>query len=136
MQQPNTMSARLELRAPFDRRGRSPTDGCLSPDGRLLFWIRTKDDLPVDTSQLAIFADFIPSGVAAAVGGGLGGTSLDNTLRLIRIVPTRWVLCDIAIHAIHGGIAHGEIRLFAETGELMALASQSVNAWPPPARPI
>jgi acyl-CoA thioesterase len=131
MQEPNTLSDRLEMRVPDDRRGQSPTDGQLSPDGRLLFWLRTREDFRVDAGVLAIFADFVPSGVAAALGGGLGGTSLDNTLRIVRIVPTRWVLCDIRIHGVDHGFAHGEARLFAETGELLAIASQTVNAWIP-----
>jgi len=130
-QQPNTLSDRLEMRVPADRRGQSPSDGRLSPDGRLLLWLRTREDFPIDAGLLAIFADFVPSGVAAALGGGLGGTSLDNTLRILRIVPTRWVLCDIRIHGVDHGFAHGELRLFAESGELLAIASQTVNAWIP-----
>ena len=73
-------------------------------------------------------ADYVPSGVGAALGRQGGGNSLDNTLRIRRIVPTRWVLCDIMIQGIHGGFAHGDMRLFAQDGELMAMASQSVIA--------
>src|SRR5918911_2464150 len=51
---------------------------------------------------------------------------LDNTLRIRRIVPTDWVLCDIRILGIHGGFGHGAMYLFARDGELMATASQSV----------
>ena len=53
-------------------------------------------------------------------------SSLDNTLRVRRIVPTNWVLCDIRILGVHGGFGHGSMYLFAEDGELMASASQSV----------
>ena len=76
--------------------------------------------------MLAIMADHVPSGVGAALGRDAGGNSLDNTIRYRQIVPTRWVLCDIRIQAVHGGFAHGDMRLFAETGELMATASQSM----------
>ena len=60
------------------------------------------------------------------VGQHVGGNSLDNTLRIRRIVPTDWVLCDIRISGVHGGFAHGAMSLFAQDGELMATASQSM----------
>lgn len=122
------LNARLEVRMARGRYGEGPRDGTLSADGRLVMWIRTREDFPVDSSVLAVFADYVPSGVGAALGRNGGGNSLDNTLRIVRIVPTRWVLADIHIQAVHGGFAHGDMRLFAESGELMAMASQSVIA--------
>ena len=65
-------------------------------------------------------------GLASALGVNAGGNSLDNTIRIVRLVPTEWVLCDISIHAVHGGFGHGAMRLFAQDGTLMATASQSV----------
>ncbi len=60
------------------------------------------------------------------LGQNAGGNSLDNTLRIRRIVPTEWVLCDIRILGVHGGFGHGAMYLFAQDGELMATASQSL----------
>jgi acyl-CoA thioesterase len=60
------------------------------------------------------------------MGLNAGGNSLDNTIRFRRIVPTDWVLCDIQIQGVHGGFAHGSMRLFAQDGQLMATASQSM----------
>jgi acyl-CoA thioesterase len=80
----------------------------------------------VDAGLLAIMADHVPSGIGAALGRNAGGNSLDNTIRFLRIVPTEWVLCDITITGISGGFAHGDIRLFAQDGQLMATASQSM----------
>ena len=97
-----------------------------SPDGRLILWMRPKGPHPVDSTMLAIMADHVPSGIGNALGLNAGGNSLDNTIRIRRIVPTRWVLCEIQIQGIHGGFAHGAMRLFAEDGELMATASQSM----------
>ena len=65
-------------------------------------------------------------GLGPALGVQGGGNSLDNTLRVLKIVPTRWVLCDIGISGVHAGVGHGEMNIFAETGELMAVASQSM----------
>ena len=42
------------------------------------------------------------------------------------VVATDWVLCDIRISGVHGGFAHGSMSLFAQDGELMATASQSL----------
>ncbi|HTE80601.1 MAG TPA: hypothetical protein VK634_07925, partial [Reyranella sp.] len=79
-----------------------------------------------DSSMLAVMADFVPSGIGNALGQNAGGNSLDNTLRIRRIVPTEWVLCDIRILGVHGGFGHGAMYLFAQDGELMATASQSL----------
>lgn len=121
-----SMNARLDVRMVPGRFGAVPRDGTRSDDGRMVMWMRSIDDVAIDAAMLAIFADFVPSGVAAALGRPGGGNSLDNTLRVLRVVPTRWVLCDVAIQAIDRGFAHGDMRLFAETGELMAIASQSM----------
>ena len=95
-------------------------------DGRLIMWMRPKGGQDIDAATLAIFADHVPSGIGNALGLNAGGNSLDNTIRIVRLVPTEWVLCDIAISAIHGGFGHGAMRLFSEGGVLMATASQSV----------
>jgi acyl-CoA thioesterase II len=80
----------------------------------------------VSAMSLAILGDFVPFGVGQARGIQGGGNSLDNTLRVVQLVPTEWVLLDIRIHAIRNGFAHGLIHLWAEDGTLMATASQSV----------
>jgi acyl-CoA thioesterase len=69
--------------------------------------------------------------VSQALGIRGGGNSLDNTLRVVRLVPTEWVLLDIRIHAIDRGFAHGLVHMYAEDGTLMATASQSciVRFW-------
>lgn len=95
-------------------------------DGRSMLWIRPRGDYAMDASMLAIMADFVPSGLGNALGKNAGGNSLDNTLRVRRIVPTDWVLCDIHMHGVHAGFAHGSMHLFAQDGELMATASQSL----------
>lgn len=109
-------------------RGRYGHDrvGKPQPDGRSLLWVRPREDYAIDSSMLAIMADFVPSGLGAALGKHAGGNSLDNTLRIRRIVPTDWVLCDIRMLGVHGGFAHGAMYLFARDGELMATASQSL----------
>ena len=115
---------RVELRMP---KGALRRDGTPSKDGRLALWARTVEDYEMSSSMLAIFADYVPSAIGPALGeANSGSSSLDNTLRVRKIVPTRWVFCDITVTGMNAGFAHGDMRLFAENGELMATASQSM----------
>jgi acyl-CoA thioesterase len=73
----------------------------------------------------------VPFGVGQTLGLMAGGNSLDNTLRVYRVVPTEWVLIDVQVHAVQHGFGHGLVHLWAEDGTLMATASQSciVRFW-------
>lgn len=119
------LHSRLEVRMVKGRRG-SDRVGNPEHDGRTQLWARSREGFAIDSTMLAVLADFVPQGVGNALGKNAGGNSLDNTLRIRRIVPTEWVLCEIRISGVHGGFAHGSMSLFAEDGELMATASQSL----------
>jgi len=120
------LHSRIEVRVARGRHERPLERGQGSADGRLILWTRSREGQAMDAGLLAILADHVPSGIGAALGRNAGGNSLDNTIRYLRIVPTEWVLCDITITGIALGIAHGDIRLFAQDGRLMATASQSM----------
>ncbi|MDP1632289.1 MAG: thioesterase family protein [Caulobacter sp.] len=124
--QGQNLNRRIEMRTDGGRYGIDTRTGEPSADGRMQMWLRTVEDHAVDASLLAVFADYVPSGLGPALGLQAGGNSLDNTLRVLSLVPTRWVLADIAISGVHAGVGHGAMNLFAETGELMAVASQSM----------
>lgn len=101
-------------------------------DGRTIVWARIPEVIEgVDAAALAVLGDFVPMGVGQALGIQGGGNSLDNTLRLARMVPTEWVLLDIQVHVVERGFGHGLVHMFAEDGTLMAVASQSciVRYW-------
>jgi acyl-CoA thioesterase len=119
------LHSRIEVRVAKGNYGGTDAGGDPG-DGRLLLWIRSREGFAVDATILAIMADFVPGAVGNALGLDAGGNSLDNTIRIRRIVPTEWVLCDIRILAVHGGFGHGAMYLFAQDGELMATASQSL----------
>lgn len=131
------LHSRLEVRVAQGRFRDAAKDGEVSPDGRLVLWVRPTPGYAIGSAMLAVIADFIPSGVGAALGLRAGGNSLDNTLRIRTVAPTDWVLCDIQIQGVHGGFGHGSMNLFSEDGVLMASASQSliirVHAPSPPA---
>ena len=99
--------------------------------GRSLLWMRQKATPekgvgPIDAAMLAVFADFVPGAIGSALGRVGGGNSLDNNLRIRKIVPTEWVLCEMQAQAAARGFGHGHMRLYAQDGTLMATASQSI----------
>jgi len=112
----NGLQTRIEVRV-------APHDGV---PGRRLLWARPRERFAVDSGMLAVFADLVPSGVGAIFDEKVYATSLDNTLRVNRIVPTEWVLCEITTQSVHAGFAHAAMSLFAQDGQLMAIASQSM----------
>jgi acyl-CoA thioesterase len=120
----NDISSRLDVRIALGR-AFEELDGTPG-DGRSALWARLPDQLEVSGAGLAILGDYVPFGVGQALGVPAGGNSLDNTLRVAQLVPTRWVLLDIRIHTVQNGFAHGLVHQWAEDGTLLATASQSV----------
>jgi acyl-CoA thioesterase II len=128
-----TINERLDLRMVQGREWGS-LDGTPG-DGRTLMWARMPEVIEdVDATALAILGDYVPMGVGQALGVMGGGNSLDNTLRVVRLVPTEWVLLDIRVHGVDHGFGHGLVHMFAQDGTLLATASQSciVRFWKPP----
>jgi len=116
---------RIDVRL-ADARPWDGVEGNPVPGGRSLLWARMPDLLdPLSGASLAILGDYVPFGIGQALGRAGGGNSLDNTLRVYRLVPTEWVLLDIRIHAVAHGFGHGVVHLWAEDGTLLATASQS-----------
>ena len=93
-------------------------------DGSCSLWVRM-DELDASAVSLAVLGDYVPFGIGQALGQFVGGPSLDNTLRLRKVVPTDWVLVDVHIHSVANGFGHGLAHLWSEDGTLMATASQT-----------
>lgn len=121
------VNASFVKRVAAGRFGAARSEGGPSADGIARLWVRPSDPAnAVDRILLGVMADFLPSGIGNALGTAAGGNSLDNTIRFSRLVPTRWVLADIRIHAASQGFVHGRVHLFADDGTLLATASQSM----------
>ena len=117
----NRLDVRLASARPWDE-----VEGQPMPDGRSALWARVPDLLDLSSgASLAILGDYVPFGIGQALGRLGGGNSLDNTLRVYRLVPTEWVLLDIRIQALARGFGHGVVHLWAQDGTLLATASQS-----------
>ena len=91
-------------------------------------WARVPGHLEPSAGTLAIFGDYVSGGVANPLGQRTMGRSLDNTIRVVTLEPTEWVLCDIRMHALSGGFAQGTAFLWSERGTLLATASQTIAA--------
>ncbi len=108
-----------------------------SDAGSCSVWVKLPDGLESSPAALAVVGDLVPFGIRRATGRQLGGSSLDNTLRVAHSAPTSWVLADVRVHSIAGGYGHGLVHLWAECGTLLGTASQSIiiRGWkdgPPP----
>ena len=119
----NTIMSRVDMRM-ADARQMDELDGTPG-NGRSALWARLAG-IETSATTLGILGDWVPFGIGQARGVRGGGNSLDNTLRVARLVPTEWVLLDIRIHAVASGFGHGLVHLWAADGTLLATASQSV----------
>ena len=95
-----------------------------APGGRSALWVRMPE-VDMSAAALAILGDYVPFGISQAMGWWVPSNSLDNTIRVQRLVPTEWVLCDVRVDGVHDGFGHGSVYLWAEDGTLLATASQS-----------
>jgi acyl-CoA thioesterase II len=118
-----TIAERMEMRAANLRR-LEDLDGTPG-DGRSALWVRNPWGEDAQAAALAIVGDFVPMGIGQASGRLVSSNSLDNTLRMVRVHPTEWILADIRVHAAADGFGHGLVHLWAEDGTLLATASQT-----------
>jgi acyl-CoA thioesterase len=93
--------------------------------GPLALWCRIPDHQIGSGATQAFVADIVPLAVCAALGAMPGGTSLDNTVRIIDPEPSEWVLLDIHPEGFHRGVGHGSLHLWSEHGRLLGTAQQT-----------
>ncbi len=118
-----SIMTRLDVRIAVGS-GWESLDGNPVPDGRSALWVRVPE-VEMSAATLSILGDYVPFGISQALGGWYPGTSLDNTLRVVRLEPAEWVLIDVRVDGLHHGFGHGSVHLWSETGTLLATASQS-----------
>ena len=113
------MDMRLAIGSQWD-----DLDGHPAPRGRSALWVHTPE-IDMSAAALAILGDYVPFGMSQAMGRWMSSNSLDNTIRVQRLVPTEWVLCDVRVDGINNGFGHGSVFLWAQDGTLLATASQT-----------
>jgi acyl-CoA thioesterase II len=90
-------------------------------------WARVPGHLEPSAATLAIIGDYVTGGVSQPLGRRVMTRSLDNTLRMVQLEPTEWVLCEIRMQALVGGYGQGVAHLWSQAGTLLATASQSMS---------
>lgn len=119
------MSVRMEQRWAVPQGAEpSSTPVPLAP-GRVALWMRLPELLENSAAAMAVLGDYVPMGISVATGGTVGGNSLDNTLRVIRVEPTEWYLVEVQVEGVYNGFGHGFVHIWSQAGTLMAIASQS-----------
>ena len=109
------------------RSRRSPSGTAGPGDPASALWARVPGHLEPSAATLAIIGDYVTGGVSQPLGRRVMSRSLDNTIRVVHLEPTEWVLCDIRIQALVGGYGQGVAYLWSERGALLATASQSMS---------
>lgn len=74
---------------------------------------------------LALIADYLPEAQQLLTRKALGGTSLDNQLRIISDDWSDWILCSMQMSALRQGLFHGTVRMWSQSAKLLAEGSQS-----------
>ena len=127
-----SIMTRLDLRLAKGRQW-DDLDGHPVDDGHSAMWVRLPfpgpdgdaDSMEVSAAALAILGDYVPFGISQSQGYWWPSNSLDNTIRVVTLVPTDWVLVDVRVEGIADGFGHGTVYLWAADGTLLATASQS-----------
>jgi len=121
---PGSLMERLEMRIAKGRQWDDLAGGMGQQDGTAALWIRMPK-IEISGAALAVLGDYVPYGISQTLGEWTQANSLDNTLRIVNVVPTDWVLLDIRIHGIRNGFGHGLVHLWSTDGTLLATASQT-----------
>ena len=104
--------------------------------GHQTVWARVVDassrdgGASVDTTtaaKLGFLADMVPVAVCDAAGVRGAGTSLDNSLRIGRLVDCDWVLLDMHGHTAADGYGYGDAHLWSPDGVLLGTGSQTAK---------
>jgi acyl-CoA thioesterase len=104
-----------------------PLDATQLERGRLTMWARIEDESTTTAAKLGFIADMVPLAACATAGVHGAGTSLDNSLRVGRLVDSEWVLLDLRGHVAEGGYGHGDAHLWSPDGVLLGTASQTAK---------
>lgn len=119
---------RIDVRLAKGRSFEEITAGAGTPgDPNSALWARVPGHLEPSAATLAIIGDYVSGGVSQPLGRRVKSRSLDNTLRMVQLEPTEWVLCDIRMQALVGGYGQGVAYLWSQQGRLLATASQSMS---------
>jgi acyl-CoA thioesterase len=93
--------------------------------GLLAIWCRIEGTPITGAATQGFVADLGPLALCARLGIAPGGTSLDNTVRVVDAAPTDWVLIEVEADGYHRSVGHSTAKPWSEDGRLMGIAQQS-----------
>ena len=93
--------------------------------GALALWCRLDGNDIGSAATQAFIADLGPLAVCVRYDLPLGGTSLDNTLRVVDTRPTEWALLELGVDAHSRSAGHTTTRMWSQDGRLLGIAQQS-----------
>ncbi|MCU1500925.1 MAG: hypothetical protein JWM12_279 [Ilumatobacteraceae bacterium] len=94
--------------------------------GRAAMWVRVPGWPIGSPASQGFIADIIPMAIGMAIGQGPGGTSLDNTVRIVLAEPTDdWILLDVESEGMNRSVGCGRVRLWRRDGTLIGVGTQS-----------
>ncbi len=103
-----------------------PEMPALVAQGRAAMWVRVPGWPIGSPASQAFIADIIPMALGMAIGQGPGGTSLDNTVRIVLAEPTDdWILLDVESEGLNRSVGCGRVRLWRRDGTLIGVGTQS-----------
>lgn len=103
----------------------------VTSDGRpsASWWVRPKDEDLDPIVAATVLVDYVTYGVGRPLGVPIGGISIDNVVRVHRVVPADWYLLQVMPDAIEGGLGFGSAAVFAD-GSLVVSGTQSIAVMP------
>lgn len=98
------------------------------PPGLMVsFWARIDGVDNGSPAMLGWLSDMVALSLVAGLGTAVGGSSLDNTIRMVERAEPEWVLVDLRPTAVSDGYGYGDAHLWSPEGRLLATASQTVS---------
>jgi acyl-CoA thioesterase II len=104
------------------------------PGVQVSFWTRLTGEADNGSpAALGWLSDMVAMSIVAGLGAAVGGSSLDNTIRMVERASPPWVLVDLRPTAASDGYGYGDAHLWSPEGRLLATASQTVSLrrWTP-----
>ncbi len=94
--------------------------------GEVTLWLRLPGEMQETVAGLSVIGDYVPSAFRMVLDDTTSrASSLDITIRVVDLEPTDWVLLQLRLGGLSGGVGHGDAAAWSTSGRLLALASQS-----------
>ena len=88
-------------------------------------WARIRDNLASTRQGLTALSDSLGLAIRYNIGRHWRGASIDNVIRFTGDESCEWVLLDMTADGVHNGVGPGLVRLYSESGTMLAVGSQS-----------